>query len=50
MGPDEVAGFDAEPYAQDAVRLRRWDDEAKEPDRVVPAFEDYTALLYQLIR
>jgi gamma-butyrobetaine dioxygenase len=50
MGPMEVAGFDAEPYAQDAVRLRRWDDEAKEPDRTVPAFDDYTALLHQLIR
>ena len=41
--------FEAQPDAR-RRRLRRWDDAAKDPDRVVPAFEDYTALLYQLIR
>ena len=50
MGAEEVAGFEAEPYAEDAVRLRRWDRRGQGAGRVVPAFEDYTALLYQLIR
>ncbi|MFF5210734.1 phosphonate degradation HD-domain oxygenase [Streptosporangium sp. NPDC000396] len=50
MSPREVAEFEAEPYAQDAVRLRRWDDEAKDPGREVPPFTDYAALLHSLIR
>ncbi|WP_433242201.1 HD domain-containing protein [Streptosporangium sp. CA-135522] len=50
MEPWEQARFEAEPYARDAVRLRRWDDEAKEPNRTVAAFIDYTALLHGLIR
>lgn len=29
MNEDEVRVFQAEPFAEDAVRLRRWDDEAK---------------------
>jgi phosphonate degradation associated HDIG domain protein len=29
MTPEEVAAFGAEPFSNDAVRLRRWDDAAK---------------------
>lgn len=50
MGPEEVAAFEAEPYARDAVRLRRWDDEAKEPGRVVADFDGYAPLLHRLVR
>lgn len=31
MSPAEIADFDAHPDAADAVRLRRWDDAAKDP-------------------
>ncbi len=32
MSPDEQAAFEQAPYHRDAVRLRRWDDEAKDPE------------------
>jgi gamma-butyrobetaine dioxygenase len=31
MTPDEVSRFEAHPWSRDAVRLRRWDDGAKDP-------------------
>jgi gamma-butyrobetaine dioxygenase len=36
MGTGETAAFEALPYARDAVALRRWDDEAKDPDAPTP--------------
>ncbi len=41
MTPDEVARFEANPHHIDAVRLRRWDDEAKIPGLAVPGLEHY---------
>ena len=32
MSIDEIAAFKSLPFAEDAVRLRKWDDEAKIPD------------------
>lgn len=37
--PDEADKFIAQPYAKDAVRLRRWDDLAKVPEQKTPALE-----------
>jgi phosphonate degradation associated HDIG domain protein len=44
-GPDELAAFEASPYAEDAVRLRRYDDAAKVPGLATPPLEDYRAVL-----
>ena len=41
----EIARFEALPFAQDAVRLRRWDDLAKTPGRETPALGYYLAVL-----
>ena len=44
MSPDEVATFKGLAFAEDAVRLRKWDDAAKIPNLVTPAvahFEPY---------
>jgi phosphonate degradation associated HDIG domain protein len=41
----EVAEFDASPYAEDAVRLRRWDDVGKIADLPTPGLEHYRAML-----
>ena len=41
----EIARFEALPFAQDAVRLRRWDDLAKRPDLATPSLAYYLALL-----
>jgi gamma-butyrobetaine dioxygenase len=48
--PDEVAEFDASPYAQDAVRLRRWDDVGKIAGLPTPDLEHYRPVLEQSLR
>jgi gamma-butyrobetaine dioxygenase len=48
MSPEEVAAFTDEPFHTDAVALRRWDDEAKNPSLEVPALETYRDLLRSL--
>jgi gamma-butyrobetaine dioxygenase len=50
MSDQEVADFEAEPYAADAVRLRRWDDAAKDASRSVPPFDHYRQLIALLAR
>jgi predicted HD phosphohydrolase len=40
MTPEEVAEFDAHPWGDDAIALRRWDDEAKDPDGPILPLED----------
>ncbi len=37
--------FRARPFAEDAVRLRRWDDEAKVPGRPTPTLGEFAAVL-----
>ncbi len=39
MSADEVATFESNPQFKQAVRLRRWDDEAKIPDHPTPSLE-----------
>ena len=50
MGTDEAAAFGAQPYAQDAVAVRRWDDEAKDPAITPPDFAHFEPLLRNLLR
>jgi gamma-butyrobetaine dioxygenase len=50
MTDQEVADFEAEPYADDAVRLRRWDDAAKDPSLTVPPFDHYEQRIALLAR
>ena len=50
MSEQEVAEFEAGPHCSDAVRLRRWDEAAKEPDADDPGFEHYRGLLAGLVR
>jgi gamma-butyrobetaine dioxygenase len=49
MDAAEAAAFAAAPGAADAVRLRRWDEAAKEPDADDPGFEHYRGLLAGLV-
>jgi gamma-butyrobetaine dioxygenase len=48
MSPEEAESFEREPYAQQAVMVRRWDDEAKNPDIEVRPFSDFRDLLESL--
>jgi gamma-butyrobetaine dioxygenase len=50
MSDEEVAAFEAEPYAADAVRLRRWDDAAKDAAVSVPGFDHYEQRIALLAR
>lgn len=48
MNDAERERFAASPYAQDACRLRRWDDAAKDPATHAPPFQHYKPLLARL--
>jgi phosphonate degradation associated HDIG domain protein len=45
---DESEQFRRVPFADDAVRLRRWDDQAKVPGNRTKSLRDYAALLRSL--
>ncbi len=49
MSDAELADFESETYFHDAVRLREWDDLAKDPELVVPAIHDYLPKMESLI-
>ena len=48
MSPAETAEFEGNRWCTAALRLRRWDDAAKDPSARVPAFGYYQPLLRQL--
>jgi len=50
MTPGEIAIFLASPYAEDACRVRRWDDDAKDPGAAVPPFTHFAPTLSALAR
>jgi gamma-butyrobetaine dioxygenase len=50
MTADEVAGFEALPFSRDAVAVRRWDDQAKDPAVTAPRFAHFAPLLRALLR
>jgi phosphonate degradation associated HDIG domain protein len=47
---DEAEAFLRKPYAQDALRLRKWDDRAKEERRTTPDLEHYLTLVERVMR
>jgi phosphonate degradation associated HDIG domain protein len=49
MRDDELERFEALPFANQAVQLRRWDDLAKLPDRRTPSLSYYLALLEDVL-
>ena len=48
MTSSEIARFEASPFAEDAVRLRRWDDLAKTPGLETPSLAYYLALVNEV--
>jgi gamma-butyrobetaine dioxygenase len=46
----EVYSFEQNPFARGAVRLRRWDDQAKTPALEVPGLQDYAPILRACVR
>ncbi|KRB93136.1 HD domain-containing protein [Noviherbaspirillum sp. Root189] len=47
---EQAANFISQPYAENAVRLRRWDDAAKVVGKVTPSLNQYIPLMQHLIR
>ena len=50
MTDRQAAAFEALAFARDAVAVRRWDDEAKDPAVTPPAFAHFEPLLGGLVR
>jgi gamma-butyrobetaine dioxygenase len=50
MPAAETAGFEALRYGQEACQVRRWDDDAKDPEAPTPAFAQFEPLLRGLAR
>lgn len=50
FGADEIAVFEASPYAEDAVRLRRYDDIGKVAGLATPDLEHYRSALTQALK
>jgi predicted HD phosphohydrolase len=50
MNSQEVAAFEANEFAADALRLRRWDDLAKEAQLEVPGLARYRRTLESVMR
>ncbi|ALE58745.1 HD domain-containing protein [Paraburkholderia sp. RL17-368-BIF-A] len=46
---DEAEAFLEKPYAQDALRLRKWDDRAKEENRATPGIDHYLAVVERVM-
>ena len=49
MTDAEAREFEREPHAADAIAVRRWDDQAKDPSAGVPDFDHYRPLLASLL-
>ena len=45
-----AAAFIAQPYAQDALAVRRWDEQAKDPEAVTPGLGRYRSHIEAAIR
>jgi phosphonate degradation associated HDIG domain protein len=46
----QADAFLAKPYAEDALRLRRWDDRAKEAGRVTPDLDHYMQVVERVMK
>jgi gamma-butyrobetaine dioxygenase len=49
MTDAEAREFEREPHAADAIAVRRWDDQAKDPSAGVPGLDWYRPLLASLL-
>ncbi len=50
MSQAQVAEFEANPHHRDAVRLRIWDDRAKDPDAATPGIAHFMAYAAQCLK
>jgi phosphonate degradation associated HDIG domain protein len=48
LAPAQCRRFERSRFAVDAIRLRRWDDDAKTPGRIAPGLDRYWPLLARI--
>jgi phosphonate degradation associated HDIG domain protein len=49
MSKDEIADFESNPFYEQAVRVRKWDDAGKVKDMKTKHFSDYESLLQKIV-
>ncbi|MEM7292045.1 MAG: HD domain-containing protein [Pseudomonadota bacterium] len=49
MSTSEVEAFESEAHYQAALRVRVWDDKAKDPDATTPGFNHYAPVLKRVV-
>jgi phosphonate degradation associated HDIG domain protein len=47
---EEAEAFLQKPYAEDALRLRKWDDRAKEENRATPGLDHYLSVVARVMQ
>jgi phosphonate degradation associated HDIG domain protein len=47
---EEAEAFLQKPYAEDALRLRKWDDRAKEENRATPGLDHYLSVVERVMQ
>ena len=45
MSPEEMTSFESEPHYREALKLRRWDDLAKETEKKTPSLQHFLPAL-----
>ena len=50
MNEDEVREFEKNDYLEQCIKLRYWDDDAKDPRRLCPSFSFYRPLIESLVK
>ena len=49
MEEKEIAQFELNPYFRSALRVRIWDEKAKDPKRISPGFEHFAPVLRRVV-
>ncbi len=49
MSDREIEWFESQPFAVDAVRVRRWDDRGKVPGTPIPELEAFQSVLFEVL-
>ena len=50
MNEEEVKEFEKNVYLEQCINLRYWDEDAKDPERIHPAFSYYRPLVESLVK
>jgi 2-amino-1-hydroxyethylphosphonate dioxygenase (glycine-forming) len=50
MTPQEAAAFEAGPHFRDQLRLRSWDESAKDPQAIVPGLDRYLPWISEILQ